>query len=73
LFNSSSRLATLNKPTLVITGEKDKTVPFENQRMLLLKISGARQVLIPDASHAITIDQAERFNSVLLEFLTHST
>jgi 3-oxoadipate enol-lactonase len=69
LFNSSKRLGEIKIPTLVVTGDHDTTVPLPNQRMLVEKIPGARQVIIPNAGHAVTIDQPELFNKELLGFL----
>lgn len=69
LFNSSKRLGEIKSSTLVVTGDRDTTVPMESQRILVDGIRGARQVIIPDAGHAVTIDQADTFNGVLLDFL----
>jgi len=35
-------------------------------------IPAARQVIVPDAGHAVPVDQAERFNRELLAFLGNS-
>jgi 3-oxoadipate enol-lactonase len=69
LFDSAHRLGELNIPTLVVTGERDTTVPIENQRKMASQIKGARQVFIPNAGHAVTIDQPDLFNLALLDFL----
>jgi len=69
LFNSSRRLGLINVPTLVITGLNDSTVSPARQKLLVDGIPGARQVLIADAGHAVSVDQAEQFNQALLEFL----
>ena len=69
LFNSVPRLGAINVPTLVVTGEDDTTVSPQRQKMLLQGIPEARQVLIPQAGHAVPVDQAETFNRELLLFL----
>jgi pimeloyl-ACP methyl ester carboxylesterase len=69
IFNSSRRLAQISAPTLVVTAENDSTVAPANQRVLVENIPGARQVLVPAAGHAVTIDQPERFNQAMLDFL----
>jgi 3-oxoadipate enol-lactonase len=69
LFTSVKRLREIKVPTLVITGEKDTTVPLSSQSILAAGISGARQVFIPNAGHAVSIDQPELFNKELLGFL----
>jgi 3-oxoadipate enol-lactonase len=68
-FNVVSRLAEIRKPTLVMTGEKDTTVSYKNQRVLVDRIAGARQMMIPRAGHAASIDNYEMFNQGLIEFL----
>lgn len=69
MYNSSARLHELNIPTLVITGDHDRTVPPRNQRRLADLIPGAEQLIIPGAGHAVSIDRPEAFNSALLDFL----
>lgn len=68
-FNVSHRLAEIRIPTLVVSGENDTTVPMSAQGELAQGISGSRHVFIPRAGHAVIIDQPERFNNTLLEFL----
>lgn len=69
LFDSRRRLAQIQAPTLVITGERDSTIAPARQRLLADGIPGARQVVIPGAGHAASVDQPEAFNRVLLDFL----
>jgi 3-oxoadipate enol-lactonase len=67
-FDARRRLIEINLPTLIISGKNDTTVPLENQAQLL-KISGAKRIIIPDGGHAIIADQPERFNHALLDFI----
>ncbi len=69
LFDVQDRLREIHLPTMVVTGADDNTVPPPLQRRLLLGILGAQQVIIPNAGHAVTADQPDAFNRVLLEFL----
>ena len=69
LFDSRKWLRQLKALTLVVTGVDDSTVSPLRQRSLLDGIPKARQVIIPQAGHAVAVDQAERFNQALLEFL----
>jgi 3-oxoadipate enol-lactonase len=71
LFNSTKRLGEINAPTLVVTGDRDTTVTPARQKSLVTGISGAKQVIIPDAGHAVPVDQADQFNRVLLMYLGH--
>jgi len=69
LFDSRKRLHELQAPTLVITGANDSTVSPDRQKLLAQAIPAARQVVIPMAGHAVSVNQTEKFNQVLLEFL----
>jgi 3-oxoadipate enol-lactonase len=68
-FNVVNRLGEIEIPTLVITGENDTTVAPQRQRFLSESITNARQVVIPNAGHAVSVDQAQTFNQALIEFL----
>jgi 3-oxoadipate enol-lactonase len=69
LFNSQRRLKEIKIPTLVITGSNDSTVSPARQKLLTQGICGAKQVIIPNAGHAVAIDQFEAFNRELMGFL----
>ena len=71
LFNSVKRLAQIQAPTLVVTGDQDTTVPPSRQSLLAAGIPGARQVIIPGGGHAVAVDRAEVFNRELLSFLSN--
>ncbi len=68
-FDARRRLTEVHAPTLVISGALDMTVPIETQQDLARGIPGARQVIIPQARHAVIADQSVRFNAALLDFL----
>lgn len=68
-FNVLHRLGEIQTPTLVVTGERDGTVPPAIQRLLSDGIAGARQITIPQGGHAVTADQPDEFNRILLDFL----
>lgn len=65
----TDRLGELRLPTLVIAGAEDVGTPPELAREIAGRIPGARLEIIPDASHLTNIEQAERFNRLLSEFL----
>jgi len=69
LFDSRKRLGEIKAPTLVITGAEDTTVTPARQRVLVEGIPAARPVVIPKAGHAVSVDQPERFNQALLDYL----
>ena len=69
LFDSRKRLHEIQAPTLVVTGADDSTVSPARQKLLAQDIPWSRQVIIQNAGHAVSVDQAEQFNQALVEFL----
>ena len=67
-FDSRKQLAKITAPTLVVTGANDTTVSPARQKVLVDRIPGARQEMIPSAGHAVSIDQVDRFNQAMLAF-----
>ncbi len=63
-------LESITVPTLVLVGDKDDAY-FAATDYMASKIPGAKKVVIPDAGHAANIDQTEKFNQAVLEFLSH--
>ena len=72
LFNSLRKLPALHIRTLVISGESDTTVSPLRQQVLVDNIKNARHVVIPEAGHAVNIDQPELFNRTVLDFLSNT-
>jgi pimeloyl-ACP methyl ester carboxylesterase len=68
-FDVRKRLREIQCNALVITGERDTTVPLETQSQMAQGISGARQVVIPAAGHGVTVEKPDAFNQILVEFL----
>ena len=56
-------------PTLVIAGDEDKVYPPALARDVARRIPGARLVMFEGAGHLPNLEQPERFNAVVLEFL----
>ncbi|HEX2568193.1 MAG TPA: alpha/beta fold hydrolase [Polyangia bacterium] len=50
------RLARIEVPTLILTGEADALVPADNSRVLAELIPGARLVLLPGAGHLFPLE-----------------
>jgi len=69
LYDSREKVKYLTLPVLVITGANDGTVPPAAQTELAKLIPNAKQVEIPDAGHAVNVDQPGLFNQHLLAFL----
>ena len=62
------RLDDLHAPLLVMVGELDDPETNDAMRHLATRVSGARLETLPTA-HMINLEQPERFNAVLSEFL----
>lgn len=62
------RLSDLRCPTLVVAGDQDYTPPAY-KAWYTAQIPDARLVVIEDSRHATPIDQPERFNRAVLDFL----
>ncbi len=61
-------LPSVKVPTLVIVGDRDEAF-LAPCRYMADKIPGARLEIIPGAGHASNLDQPERFNRALVDFL----
>jgi len=74
-FNVEPRLGQIDPRlaarTLVVTGANDTIVAPATQHRLARGLPGAQHIIIPNAGHAVTAEQPEAFNKVMLEFLTH--
>tara|TARA_R110001592_G_scaffold35495_3_gene120724 strand:+ start:7240 stop:8052 length:813 start_codon:yes stop_codon:yes gene_type:complete len=58
-------------PVLVISADKDYT-PVEKKREYVSRLGDARLEVIEDSRHGTPIDQADKFNALLLDFLAQS-
>lgn len=68
-FDVRHQLNAIHCPTLIVAGDRDRTVPMKCKTELRDNIANAKLVVIPDSGHATPIDQYEKFNEVLVEFL----
>jgi pimeloyl-ACP methyl ester carboxylesterase len=62
-------LEKLAVPTLVITGDEDRVYPLELTQLMARRIPGAKLVVLEACGHLSNLEQPERFNEVLLDFL----
>ncbi len=63
------RLAAVATPTLIVVGEDDPGTPVAASQAMHEGIPSSRLAVIPGAAHLSNIEQAERFNREILEFL----
>jgi pimeloyl-ACP methyl ester carboxylesterase len=68
-FNAESRVEQITSQTLVLSGDADVIVPVQNSRNLAAKIPRAQLRIIQGGSHTFFIEQAEKFNDIVSEFL----
>ena len=62
-------LPRIKLPTLVISGDNDGLIPFENSRILASRIPEAELAIIKGAGHEFFIEDAEETNKMVLGFL----
>jgi pimeloyl-ACP methyl ester carboxylesterase len=62
-------IASLQVPTLVVIGERDKQDFHAIAQHVVEQVPGARLVEIPQAGHLVGVEQPDRLNDLLLEFL----
>jgi pimeloyl-ACP methyl ester carboxylesterase len=67
--DASSRLENVRARTLVITGDADRLVNWENSLRLAGRIPGAKLVVLPGAPHRLFAETADAFNREVLRFL----
>ncbi len=65
----SARLPEIDKPTLVIVGTRDITVPPTEGELAAARIPGARLVKLPGVAHQVTDEAPDEVHRLLLEFL----
>lgn len=69
---SQDRAAPLEKlaaPTLVITGDEDRVYPQALAQRMAQRIPGAELAVLEGCGHLSNLEQPERFNAALLDFL----
>jgi len=62
-------LAKVDKPTLIVASSYGGDLPLKNHEEMHRQIRGSRFEFFEDASHALFVDDADRFNAVLNDFL----
>lgn len=71
-WSAMDKLHTITCPTLVISGDGDY-IPVSLKKEYVAKIPNAELTVIEDSLHATPIDQPEKFNEVVLEFLSRQS
>ncbi|MBI5721544.1 MAG: alpha/beta fold hydrolase [Burkholderiales bacterium] len=68
-FDRREALARIAVPTLVVTGEDDRTAAPEVARRMAARIAGAELAIVPGTGHLLMLEQPEAFDRVLLPFV----
>ncbi len=63
------RLNELKVPTLVVVGDEDQRDILDIADYLVDQISDAREVVVRDAAHMLTMERPEEFNALVVEFV----
>jgi pimeloyl-ACP methyl ester carboxylesterase len=66
-------LEKLSVPTLVMAGEEDTVYPPELAREMAKRIPGAELVMFERTGHLANLEEPERFNKVVFDFLSRHT
>ena len=69
-YDRVSDLPNIAVPTLLVYGGGDRLTPPEIGRTMAEQIPGARLEVIAEAGHLVNIEAPERFNAIVLEFLS---
>ena len=62
-------LAKVDVPALVVTGRDDKLVPLAAEELVASAMGNARLVVLEDSGHCPFLEEPERFNQVVDEFV----
>jgi len=68
-YNTGRRLPFVQNPTLVLWGRDDTTNPVDLGEATHRLIPGARLQIFENCGHGLPSEQADRFNSTVLDFL----
>jgi len=68
-FDVMDRLGKIHCPTLVLCGEEDSLTPPKYSHLLRDSIADAALTVIPDAGHMVMLEQPQRVNRAIEEFL----
>jgi len=63
------QLPAIATPTLVIAAQEDQATPVEHGKLIVSHIANAEYVEVANAAHLSNIEQPEKFNAALFDFL----
>lgn len=68
-FDTEAKVSNIKAETLIITGDSDQVVPMQNSLNLANLIPNAKLEIIENCGHLFFIEQAEKFNDIVTDFL----
>jgi 3-oxoadipate enol-lactonase len=68
-FNLTAELHRITAPTLVMVGEVDILKPRRYSEIIAREIPGAHLVVVPNAGHALSLENPVVFNTLILGFV----
>lgn len=68
-FNAYSSLSQIKNPTLVITGDADRIVPWKNSEIIASRIPNAELVILNGMGHGFFIEARDEADKIILDFL----
>ena len=68
-LNYLDRLSEIKLPTLIIVGQEDMGTPVEVAKEMHKRIPNSELIIIPSAAHLSNLEQPEKFNTALVDFL----
>ena len=71
--DSTPTLATINVPTLIVTGDEDTIIPVDEARAMHAAIRGSSLEIISGAGHLSNLERPAAFNHVFSEYLAKLT
>lgn len=72
-WDGRDRLATIQQPTLVLWGERDRSYGWPQIEALWRTLPRASLAVLPDCAHAMHLERAALLHTLLLEFLQART
>lgn len=65
-------LSSIDFPTLIVVGNEDNFTPILTAEYMHNRISGSKLAVIKDSGHIPNMEQSEKFNEVLVDFLNEN-
>jgi len=69
--DSTDVLPTIHVPTLILVGAEDALTPPMDAEAMHKAVTGSSLVVVPDAGHLSSLENADAFNEALAKFLEH--